>query len=63
MPSYPEGVRNEDRPRRLDDRGNFGYLRNRDRAQSRIVEHALNQSHGLLADRSSWCQQHQVGTI
>jgi len=58
-----ERVCNEDRPRRLDDRRDFDHLSDRDRAQSALVEPALDQPHGLLTNRSSRGQQHQVGAV
>jgi hypothetical protein len=58
-----EGVCNEDRAGWLDDGCNFDVLRNGDRAESGLVEYSLNQSDGLLADRSGWGQQHQVRPV
>jgi hypothetical protein len=58
-----ERVCNEDRARWLDDCRNFDVLRNGDGAESGLVEYSLKQSDGLLADRSSWGQQHQVRAV
>jgi hypothetical protein len=58
-----ERVGHEDRPRRLDDRRDLDDLRDRDGAQPGFVEHALDQSHGLLADRSSGSEQNQIDAV
>jgi hypothetical protein len=58
-----ERVGHEDRPRRLHDRRDLDDLRDRDGAQPGFVEHTLDQSHGLLADRSSGSEQDQVDAV
>jgi hypothetical protein len=58
-----ERVGDEDRPRRFDDRRDLDDLRDRDGAQPGFVEHALDQSHGLLADRSCGSKQDQVDAV
>jgi len=59
----PERVRHEDRPRRLHNCRNFDHLRDRNRAEPEVVENTLDQSHGLLADRSSGSEQDQVDAV
>jgi hypothetical protein len=53
-------MRHKECPGRFDDRGNFGHLCYRQRRQASLIEDALNQSDGLLADRSGWREQHQI---
>lgn len=58
-----ERVLDEQRPRRLDQARNAGGERKRDGADAFLVEDALDQSHGLVAHRSSRNQQRQVDMI
>jgi hypothetical protein len=56
----PKRMGDEQRARRFNDGGNLHHLGEGDRAKSLIVEDALKQSNGLLADRSRGDQQDQV---
>jgi len=58
-----EWVGDENRPRWLNNRRDLDHLGERDCAQPGFVQYTPNQPHGLLADRSSGGEQHQVGVV
>ncbi len=53
----------EEGARRFDDRGDLDDLCEGECAQPRLVEEPLEQSDGLLADRSGRSEEHQVGSV
>ena len=58
-----ERVGHKNRARWFNNRGDLDHLGERDCAQPGFVKYPLDQPHGLLADRSSGGEQHQVSVI
>ena len=59
----PEGMLDQAGERGLDELGDLSYLGDGDGGEAVLVEDALEQSHGLLADRSGGDEQDEIDGV